>query len=309
MAKNKFESRKDEIRIKTDDPKRMLNKYLVRRVLKSWKEDVIDKDTGEKITLDRSELLFEKGTYVDQNVLSSIKFYLDSGEITEVEVSNQNRLVFPEQNYHMYPYKASVKIGDKKSSYLLYAYSIPHAIIILTDYIELNSKGGFTITDIKELDYCMVLIDNLKSATDRKYELDVAYIKNEISMEEFVNGTIEGINNDNNDAKPEEDPGVKRFYQIKAHVVKRDEREGEEESDQTFIVQTYTAVRANILIEKWLRDKQEELYQEFIRNQKEGTFIKYEINSFIEESKIIPIGCFVPVEFSECYADGENDNR
>lgn len=302
-----IESRKDEVRFTTGDPKRMLGKFIVRRVLKTWNEDVYDKTTGEKSTIERTQLLFEKGTYIDQDVLTSIKFYIDAGDIKEIEVSNQNRLAFPVQNAYLFPYKAAVKIGDKKTTYLLYAHSVANALVILTDYVELNSKGEFYVTDIKELDYCMVLIDNLKSASDRAYELDVAYLKNEISMEEFVSGTVEGIANNNSDAKENEDPGTKKFYQIKAHIVRSHKEEGELEADEVFIVHTYTAARANILIEKWLRDQQEKRYQESLQNP-DNKFIKWDINSFIEESKIIPIGIFIPTEFSEVYAT-ENNTR
>lgn len=306
MAK-RVESRKDELRFTTDDPKQMLGKFIVRRVLKTWTEDFFDTRSGEKSTIERHTLLFEKGTYVDQELLTSIKFYMEAGDIKEIEVSNQNRLAFPVQNHYMYPYKASVKIGDKKTTYLLYAHSVANAHVILTDYVELNSKGGFYVTDIKELDYCTVLIDNLKSASDRAYELDVAYLKNEISMEEFVSGTVEGIANGNSDAKENEDPGAKRFYQIKAHIVRSHEKEGDQEDDAIFIVHTYTAARANILIEKWLRDKQEARYQESLKNP-DNNFIRWDINSFIEESKIIPVGVFIPKEFSECYAESGDDS-
>lgn len=303
----RVETRKDEIRLKTDDPKRMLGKFIVRRVLKTWNEDFVDSKTGEKTTIERNSLLFEKGTYIDQDLLTSIKFYMDAGDIKEIEVSNQNRLAFPVQNHYLYPYKASVKIGDKKTTYLLYAHSVANALVILTDYVELNSKGEFYVTDIKELDYCMVLIDTLKSASDRAYELDVAYLKNEISMEEFVSGTVEGIANNNSDAKENEDPGTKKFYQIKAHIVRSHEEEGDQEDDEIFIVHTYTAARANILIEKWLRDKQEERYQKSLENP-DNKFIKWDINSFIEESKVIPIGVFIPMEFSEVYATTEDNS-
>lgn len=304
--KERIETRKDEIRLTTGDPKRMLGKFIVRRVLKKWNEDVFDKTTGDKATIERAQLLFEKGTYIDQDVLSSIKFYIEAGDIKEIEVSNQKRLAFPVQNSHLFPYKASVKYGDKKTTYLLYARSVANALVILTDYVELNSTGEFYVTDIKELDYCTVLVDNLKSASDRAYELDVAYLKNEISMEEFVSGTVEGIATGNSDANEDEEPGKKKFYQIKAHIVKSHKDEGEEETDGVFIVHTYTAARANILIEKWLRDKQEERYRESLQNP-DNKFIKWEINSFIEESKIIPIGVFIPVQFSEAYASTESD--
>ena len=85
-----------------------------------------------------------------------------------------------------------------------------------------------------------------------------------------------------------------------------DDKEGDIEEDHTFIVQTVSAVRANMLIEKWLRDKQEERFMESLKHP-ERTFVKYKINSFIEESKIIPIGCFIPVDFSKVYNDSYDD--
>ena len=39
------ETKNNEIRYFTSDPKKMLNKYLAQRVLKTWTEDFIDEDT------------------------------------------------------------------------------------------------------------------------------------------------------------------------------------------------------------------------------------------------------------------------
>ena len=100
---------------------------------------------------------------------------------------------------------------------------------------------------------------------------------------------------------------TKKFYQIGAHVVLHDDKEGDIEEDHTFIVQTFSAVRANMLIEKWLRDNQEKRYQESLKHP-ERTFVRYQINSFIEESKIIPVGCFIPEEFSAVYNDLSHDD-
>lgn len=127
--------------------------------------------------------------------------------------------------------------------------------------------------------------------------------------EDFVEATCDNISKGNPDAegKSDDKKETKKFYQIGAHVVLHDDKEGDIEEDHTFIVQTISAVRANMLIEKWLRDKQEERFRESLKHP-ERTFVKYQINSFIEESKIIPIGCFIPVNFSEVYNDRANDD-
>ena len=41
------ETRKNEIRYVTSDPSKMLNKYLAKRVIKTWEESFIDEDTGD----------------------------------------------------------------------------------------------------------------------------------------------------------------------------------------------------------------------------------------------------------------------
>lgn len=303
-----IESHKTEIRYVTNDPAKMLGKYVARRALRTWTEDFIDKDTNKIVSVERNELLLERGTYISQDVLCSIKFMMQEGSLKEVEVSNQNRQGMLLENRSFLPYKAVAKIDGKRKSFLLYANSVANALVILVDYIELHYKGGFVITDIKEMEYCVVIIDRFKSTEDRKYELDEAYLKGDISMEDFVEATCDNITKGN----PDEDEGndskkeTNKFYQIGAHVVFHDDKEGGFEEDHTFIVQTFSAVRANMLIEKWLRDKQDERFRESLKHP-ERTFVKYQINSFIEESKIIPIGCFIPADFSKVYNTGNDD--
>lgn len=301
------ESRRTEIRYVTSDPRKMLGKFVARRALRSWFEDMIDKDTGETISIERHDILLERGTYIDNEQLSSINFMLQEGSLKEVEVSNQNRQGVLLTNTSLLPFKAVAKIEDKKKTFLLYASSVANALVILVDFIELNFKGKFEITKVEEMDYCVVIIDRLKPAEVRRLELDAAYIKGDISMETFVEGTIDKIQSGNPDVEEDtknEKEGMK-FYEIGAHIVRTHETEGTQESDHTFIVQTISAVRANMLIEKYLRDAQEEHYLESLSHP-ERTFVKYDIRSNIETSKIIPIGCFIPVSFSEVYND-END--
>lgn len=302
------ESRKTEIRYVTNDPAKMLGKWVARRALRTWTEDFIDEDTNETVSIERNEILLERGTYISQDVLCSINFMMQEGSLKEVEVSNQNRQGMLLENRSFLPYKAVAKIDGKRKTFLLYANSVANALVIMVDYIELNYKGSFEITDIKEMEYCVVIIDRLRSAEARRYELDAAYLKGDISMEDFVEATCDNITKGNPDEDKDSDgkKETKKFYQIGAHVVLHDDKEGDIEEDHTFIVQTFSAVRANMLIEKWLRDKQDERFKESLKHP-ERTFVEYQINSFIEESKIIPIGCFIPIDFSEVYGT-ENDD-
>ena len=303
------ESRKTEIRYVTGDPSKMLGIWVARRALKTWTEEMVDEVTGKTVEIERHQVLLERGTYIDQNTLSSINFMMAAGDLKEVEVSNQIRQGILLENRGRFPYKAAVKVDGKRKTFLLYATSIANALAILVDFVELNYRGGFEITDIKEMEFCVVIIDRLKSAEARRYEIDAAYLKGEISMESFVEATCDNITKGNPDEDKADDgkKETKKFYQIGAHVVLHDDKEGDIEEDHTFIVQTFSAVRANMLIEKWLRDNQEKRYQESLKHP-ERTFVRYQINSFIEESKIIPVGCFIPEEFSAVYNDLSHDD-
>ena len=136
--------------------------YLAKRVLKTWEESFIDEDTGETVTIERNEILFDRGTLIDQDTLAKIRFSMEADGIKEVEVSNQNRLAFENENSVLYPYIAQAQIGDKKHKFLLYATGLENTCSILKDYIELNYMFGFTLTMVKEFDSCVILTDNLK---------------------------------------------------------------------------------------------------------------------------------------------------
>ena len=298
-----IENKKTEERYYTSDPSRMVGKYITQRVYRTYIQELIDKDSGKVESIVRHEILFDRGILITPDVLEEIKFWINEGSIKGIEVSNQKRLSFTQENTYMFPYRTMAKIDGKKHSFLLYALSVQNVIEIITDFIELNYSGGFTITDIKELDYCVVLVDKLKSIKQRNLELDIAYLNDEITMEEYMDSKIDNKSeNENANIEDDSDDLKLKFYQIGAKIISRiDENDtNEEEYSQTFIVQTFSAVRANLIIEKFLQDQQEKLYIESLSHP-DRNFIKKQIMSFIEESKIISIGRFIPKIFSEAY--------
>lgn len=243
-----IETRKTEIRYVTSDPKKMLNMYLAKRVLKTWEESFIDEDTGETVTIERNEILFDRGTLIDQDTLAKIRFSMEADGIKEVEVSNQNRLAFENENKFLYPYLAQAQISDKKYKFLLYATGLENACLILKDYIELNYQFGFTLTMIKEFDSCVILTDNLK---ERKVDdASLAYLKNEITMAEYV----DKMDDETEDSDEESKPNEKKFYQIETKITFTD-GENEDERVQTFVVNTFNVDRAMMLITHYLKTK------------------------------------------------------
>lgn len=284
------ETRKTELRYVTSDPKKMLNMYLAKRVLKTWTEDFVDESTGKVVSIERNEVLFERGILIDQDVLTQIRFSMEADGIKEVEVSNQKRMAFENENKCLYPYIAQAQIGDKKYKFLLYATGLDNVIAILKDYIELNYQSGFTLTMAKEFDSCIILTDNLK---ERKVDsASEAYLKNEISSEEYLDA-MDSENTENEEPKPDE----KKFYQIGTKVVFDDE----EEKIQTFVVHTFSVDRAMMLITHWIKNKEDEYAMQ--AKEKGYEYEKREIHTSIESAKPIPVGRFIPREFSMAYVD------
>lgn len=283
------ETRKSEQRYVTSDPKKMLNMYLAKNVLKTWTEDFIDESTGETVNIERNEILFERGRLIDQDTLAKIRFSMSADGIKEVEVSNQKRMAFENENKCLFPYIAQASIGDKKYKFLLYATGLENVITILKDYIELNYQSGFTLSMVKEFDSCIILTDNLK---ERKIDsIAESYLKKEISTEEYLDAMS------SEDTEEEAKPNEKKFYQIETKVIFDDE----EERTQTFVVHTFNVDRAMMLITHWLQNKEDEYEQQ--AKEKGREYDKKKIHTSIESAKPIPVGRFIPREFSMAYVD------
>ena len=43
-----------------------------RRVLKTWNEDFVDEDNGEVVSIERNEIVVDKNTIIDRDVLDEI---------------------------------------------------------------------------------------------------------------------------------------------------------------------------------------------------------------------------------------------
>lgn len=276
-----IETKKNEERYVTSDPRLMLNKYLAKRVLKTWTEDFVDEDTGKVVSIERNEVLFERGDLIDQDRLAQIRFSMEADGIKEVEVSNQKRIAIELQSTYLHPYIAQAEIKDKKHKFLFYASTLDSALLILKDYIELNYSFGFTIVMVKEFDSCIILTDTLK---DRKIDtLPLDWEESDLSVE-----------GDNEEDKPDE----KKFYQIESRIVFGS---GGSESTYTFVVHTFNVDRAMMIITDYLKKEQDKREAEEKKAGRE--YNKSEVHAMVESAKPIPVGRFIPQEFSMAYVE------
>ena len=277
-----IETKKNEERYVTSEPRKMLNMYLAKRVLKTWNEDFVDEDTGQVVSIERNEVLFERGDLIDQDRLAQIRFYIEEGSIKEVEVSNQKRIAIELHSTHLHPYIAQAEIKDKKHKFLFYASTLDTALLILKDYIELNYSFGFTIVMVKEFDSCIILTDTLK---ERKFDtLPLDWEETDLN--------VEG-DNEEEDHKPDE----KKFYQIEAKITFGEDGE----SFYTFVVHTFNVDRAMMLITNYLKNQQDKREKE--AKEKGHEYEKKDIHAMVESAKPIPVGRYIPIEFSMAYVE------
>jgi len=62
----------EEIKVSKAGLKKVLNRKLAARVLKTWHEDFVDEDTGEVISIERNEIVIDRDTLLEKNHLQEI---------------------------------------------------------------------------------------------------------------------------------------------------------------------------------------------------------------------------------------------
>lgn len=170
-----------EVVVRTSVLEEMVGKYFAERVLRTWKEDFVDEGTSEVISMTRNEVLFYRGVEIDNHVLSQINFWIQSGDIKDVLVSNQKRTGVSVKTSSSV-YCVTVLSSGKKRNYYLYANSVEMATKIMNDFLEQKIEGGFSFVAAKEIGYSNLipLVDEDASDLDfYKVEVDVSYEEDE----------------------------------------------------------------------------------------------------------------------------------
>ena len=295
MEKEKtIQTRINEVRIKTLEPKKMLNMYLGERVVKKWTEDFVDDATKEVLSVERTEVLFERGLLIDQDILAKIQFSIQAGEITEpIEVTNQNRVAYEYQGSGAHLWTARAVISEKRKKFLLYAQSIEQVIDVLRDYIELNYKGGFNILDIKGFKDYIILRDSLSEPMSED-DLNKAYLSDEIDMETFSHALYQGAQEQNTDPQNQ-----KKYYSLELVIKYQDTSGIEGEFCRDFIVHTFDSERTLLVIKAYLKMKDDEAAKRYESEGKE--YARRSFTPLIEKLQPIKVGCLIPLEFSQAY--------
>ena len=298
---NPVKTRKDEVVISSLDPRDLFNKFLTRNLCRTWKEDFIDEETNEVVTIDRSEIILSKGTCLSSENLAKVNFHIQCGDITKpVEVSNQSRQAEEAVPYR-HPHTCKVGINGQTMKFLLVARGVQQALDIVRDWCELKYSGQFAVTEVRQYDSAVILVDRLRSyAID---EAQLRYEQGEIPFEEFMDQDVK----DSEYGKDGDGGGQVKFYKIRAAILKDGERDSE---NNLFVVLATDADRAILTINAYLQQKQIERNMRMTQQGRMDEVEHRKVTATIEECKIESMSRLIPDAFCRAYYEEEtNDAR
>lgn len=152
-----IKTRMSELSFWTSDPEEMQGKYLAENLDTVWNEDYIDQESGAVVTVERHQPLLQKGTLLTPDVMSSLSFHLQAGDVKRVKVTNVcrtgNPIVMPDCTL----YGLTVNDSQGKTKCLVRARNLSMALLVATDYFEQKIKGAFNIETAKMFKNCIIV--------------------------------------------------------------------------------------------------------------------------------------------------------
>ena len=142
----------DDIKvIETNKPEEMLHKYLAEYAVKTWTENFVDQDTGQTVPVERHEVIFDCGTYIDESLLPKIMFSIQSEELKTVKVCDKKPLA---KRHNMQVRRYIVKLSNgvgKSNIYTTRAKTPEDAAQMVCDYYSIYGiptlSGNFSVFD------------------------------------------------------------------------------------------------------------------------------------------------------------------
>ncbi|MDB0600204.1 DNA-directed RNA polymerase subunit beta [Tenacibaculum maritimum] len=79
----------EEVKVSKAGLKKVLGRRLAARVLKTWHEDFVDEDTGEVVSIERNEIIFDRDTIIEKDDIEEI---IESGAKTVLLHKEDNQM-------------------------------------------------------------------------------------------------------------------------------------------------------------------------------------------------------------------------
>ena len=129
--------------------------YLLQSEHRTWIEDLLDEDTGEITSVERSELVCGKGTLITVITIS----LLQENGIGTVKVSNIPLKGNQEKSLNLWETILKIRTarGESKKTYMVTADCPAEAEKFISEWHELNVEATFELTKVNKQDYNKVI--------------------------------------------------------------------------------------------------------------------------------------------------------
>ena len=230
--------------IETNKAEEMLHKYLAESAVKTWTENFVDQDTGEKVPVERHEVIFDRGTYIDESMLPKIMFSIQSEELKKVKVCENKPLV---KRHNMQVRRYIVKLSDGLHNCNVYttrAKTPEDAAQMVCDF--------YTIYGLPTLSGNFSVIDSAATGLQLLYKEDLG----KVYWEDLYNISHADIERRVNNAQKILPPPyqLERFFKVNVCIWD----EGEDKYEKitcNYIVPALVLRDAEILVKVYLEEK------------------------------------------------------
>lgn len=171
QTENIYSTRHEEVRFRTSNLDEAKGMFTAERIFRTWKEDFVDEDSMEVVSIDRKEIILDRGVVLDSEALSILNFHIQSGDIKEIEVTNQRRAgMFGD--FATSIWQVTILVNAKKKNFFLYANTINQAIEIIKDFAEQAYDCFLSVVQAKVFDNVILITDIYE---DESEELENQY--------------------------------------------------------------------------------------------------------------------------------------
>lgn len=219
--------------------------YLAKRAVRTWTEDFIDEDTKETVTIDRCEVLLERGKLITYELANGLK----KDGVNEVEISD---CPFRAEEQTDFNSLAHVKVTVRSSNN-------ENAVLI----VRSDSLRGAQDCAI---DYAEGAVNKIFSTPEASY---VYITKSEIIGKfHFIGRTNADIEEEEEQLEKDPDALVKEPFKVKANFIDTDVYDPEDRShygvhkNELFVVWVYDVVTAKNIVFDYLKHKFHTVYND-----------------------------------------------
>lgn len=225
--------------------KESIGHYLAKRVTRTWSEDFIDEDTKETVTIDRCEVLFERGKLITDEIAQELE---DAG-IDVVEISDCH---FRAKESQHFPALVRVKVTVRSSN------NDTAVLIVRSDSL----RGAQDCA----IDYAEGAVNKIFKSPGASY---VYITKSEIIDNiHFIGRTNADIEEEEEQLKEDPDALVKEPFKVKANFIDANIYDPDIKStdgvhkNEMFVVWAYDVVTAKNIVFDYLKHKYNTVYND-----------------------------------------------